>query len=209
MSVTTIRGLLALLILVPILIGFRRYMAAGSLNRLFLFYLLIGMITDLTMWYLIATHRYTYLSTIFSIYSLCEALFFAYYLWQTGRSVSLRWLAKASLLLLVPFWISATYLLPRIGLHTVSFDVAYEVLVAFLSGFSLLQLVENESDTFNKDSFWITLGLFFYCFCTFFIMGFLETRLANRVWFVNNIINLITYAFYSRGLWQLKESKPR
>lgn len=84
------------------------------------------------------------------------------------------------------------------------FDPFYTISVSFLAGLAVLEMVERQ-DSSNSPIFWILLGMFFYCFCTFFIMGLLNTLISQRIWVLNNIFNIITYGFYSIGLWQLRK----
>ncbi|MCH6235121.1 hypothetical protein [Cognataquiflexum rubidum] len=82
------------------------------------------------------------------------------------------------------------------------FDPFYEISIAFMAGFVLLQMVEKEDSVSDKPMFWIFLGIFFYCFSTFFIATFLNTDLSEKLWFLHNIFNITTYGFYTVGLWK-------
>jgi hypothetical protein len=137
---------------------------------------------------------------------LVEACFF---FWLTYNNTSLKLLKRISMSLLIVtpfFWL--LLMIIRSGIMNTSpgqvFDPFYEVSVAFLVGFILLQIVEQDTTLSNNPIFWILLGVFFYCFCTFFIMGFLNTLLSQKIWFLNNILNIITYIFYSIGLWKVR-----
>lgn len=87
------------------------------------------------------------------------------------------------------------------------FDPFYEVSVAFLAGFCLLEMVENQNEIDKEPVFWIFLGMFFYCFSTFFVMGFLNTLLSQKIWFLNNIFNIISYLFYAVGFWKINQAR--
>lgn len=191
---------------IPICIAALRQKKAGLDIRLFLLFLLIGLITDITMFYLVRTKQYTHLLAIFNTYSLIESLVFY---WFTLRNISVilfRLIARTLLFITPVFWILFVVLFPSLLFDETSasqvFDTVYEIAVAFLSGFALLKMVEREESVLVLPGFWILLGIFFYCFCTFFIMGFLNTFLSHQIWFLNNIINILTYIFYSIGLWQ-------
>lgn len=154
------------------------------------------------------TDRSSYLRDILNCYSLTEAMVF---FWLIYHNATLKLIAKISkgLLIITPIvWILGMII--RAGYMNTSpgrvFDPFYEVSVAFLIGFLLLKMVEEMTLISQLPIFWILLGIFFYCFCTFFMMGFLNTVLSQQIWFLNNIINIITYIFYSVGLMQIRNS---
>ena len=182
------------------------FKTAGFQFRLFFVFLLIGFCTDVLMYYLLHTDQQKYLSNIFNFYSLIEACFFYWFIIYNAKLRFTKVVAQALFFITVLFWFVLVVIQPSFFKTTPGqlFDPFYEVGVAFLSGFTLLQLVERESSVTIIPVFWILLAIFFYCFCTFFIMGFLNTLLSQKIWFLNNIINIITYVFYSIGLWNLR-----
>ena len=170
-------------ILLPLLIGLIHFKKAGPSFRLFTFFLVAGFATDFSMFLVQGTVHHELLPVIFHYYSLVEALtfFFMIYYHATGKLIKRGTLA---LLVLTPLlWCVVVYVRPAFVLASGSqiFDPFYEVVAAFLAGFTLLQLVERQPDVIRTPIFWILLGIFFYCFCTFFIMGFLNTLLAQRI----------------------------
>ncbi len=195
-------------ITLPLIIGIVNYKTSGFQYRVFIFFLLVGFCTDITMYMLKGTDRSSYLRDILNCYSLTEAMVF---FWLIYHNATLKLIAKISkgLLIITPIvWILGMII--RAGYMNTSpgrvFDPFYEVSVAFLIGFLLLKMVEEMTLISQLPIFWILLGIFFYCFCTFFMMGFLNTVLSQQIWFLNNIINIITYIFYSVGLMQIRNS---
>jgi hypothetical protein len=180
--------------------------------RLFFLFLIIGLITDVTMFYLIYIVRYErldHLRSIFNFYSLIESLVFFLFTLRNIRWYWLRSINKILLILAPFFWLFFIQLYPEILFAEKTagqaYGTIYEICAAFLSGFALLQMVEKEESLLSSFGFWILLGIFFYCFCTFFIMGFLNTILSQQIWFLNNIFNILTYGFYSIGLWKYRK----
>ncbi len=163
------------------------------------------------MYTLVQIGKTTYLPLIFNIYSLIEALFFYWFVFQSTPSHSIKLISKALLIITPTYWLAFVLLFPSLfptnDTSSQIFDTSYEISVAFLAGFVLLEMVERIDSITTRSDFWILLGMFFYCFCTFFIMGFLNTFFSQNIWFLNNIINIITYAFYSIGLWNLRKVK--
>ena len=211
MTNENIRLLLIFTILIPIVIGVIHYKTADNDSRLFLFFLIIGFFTDLTMRLLNNVESHRHLVLIYNVYSLIEALFFFWYIRKKTESKLLRSFANAFLYTTLPFWIFChtvySLLLSEKISQSALFDITYEILAAFLAGFALLQLTERSDGITRTPVFWFTMGIFFYCFCTFFIMGYLQTWMAIKIWFMNNIINLISYSFFTMGFWQLRHEK--
>jgi hypothetical protein len=194
-------------ILIPIGIGMMKYKIAGLTFRLFLLFLVIGFANDITMYSLLALHHDAYLPAFFSIYSLIESIFFFWVIEQGASSKRLKQISRLALILIPAYGLLAGILYPLTGWPGTPgewFDTLYEVAVAFLSGFLLLQWVEKEVEVFSIPLFWIVLGIFFYCFSTFFIMGFLKTVVSRQIWFLNNSINILTYLFYTLGLYKIQ-----
>lgn len=207
MTKTTLQAILVLPIFVPLIVGIVKRKSADRTSQLFIYFLLAGLITDAVMWVLFYLEKPEKLLIIFNFYSLVEAVFFFWFLYATSLSGTLR---KASYILLfatLPFWIFCVFIYPTMveeSFQSAVFDTTYEMIVSFLAGYALLLRVEKETPVFSSSIVWFTLGIFFYCFCTFYIMTFLQTFISYRIWFLNNIFNITSYAFYSLGFWYLK-----
>jgi hypothetical protein len=197
-----------LAILLPIVIGVINFKKAGSDLRLFVIFLVIGFCTDATMFYLAQLKEPKYLVEIFTSYSLIESIFFFWTIYKNGRSKIMQQVVLALALATPFFWIGLVFAFP-LAADTATrgrvFDTFYEIATAFLAGLVLLQMAEKEKSITAVPAFWILAGIFFYCFCTFFMMGFLRTYLSQRIWFLNNIINIFSYLLYSIGFWQLRQ----
>jgi hypothetical protein len=204
---TALKVFSTLAILVPIIIGAFSLKTTDTLFRLFFLFLIIGFIIDSLSWYLIQKNNKQVMLIIFNIYSLIEANVF---LWFVVESLSLciqKRLYRIILLFLSVSWAICFFLSFYIqsgGSPSGIFVALYEVIISFMAGMALLKIIETNHSIIDIPKFWILLGIFFYCFCSFFIMGFLETIAAQRVWFVSNGINLVTYIFYSIGLFKLR-----
>jgi hypothetical protein len=199
-------------IIVPICIGLINLKRAGFELRLLLAFLVIGLITDLTMFYLVGINRTTHLLTIFNVYSLTEALFFYWFIWRNVNNVFFERMLNVLLFLTPLFWLIFVVLYPNTLFTEATasqvFDTIYEIMAAFLSGYVLLKMVEREDTVLKVPHFWVLMGIFFYCFCTFFIMSFLNTQLSQQIWFLNHIINILTYLIFCISFWATKPT-PR
>lgn len=210
MTITTIQGILVLPIFVPLIVGLVKRKSADRVAQLFIFFLLAGLATDVVMWVLFYMRKPERLLIIFNFYSLVEAIFFFWFLYATSLSNAIRKVSYFFLLATLPFWIFCIFIYPAMvekALQSAVFDTTYEVIVSFLAGYALLLRVEKETPFFSSSVVWFTLGIFFYCFCTFYIMTFLQTFVSHQIWFLNNIFNIISYALYTLGFWYIK-TKP-
>lgn len=204
---TTIKIISTLAILMPILFGIPSQKTIGNIFRLFFVFLVVGFIIDLTSWYFIYKNNKYVSLIIFNFYSIIESSVFFWFAFQSTSSITLRRITIGMLMISSIAWIICFYLSFHIligGSPSGIYVSLYEVIGSFVVGAVLLELLEKEISITTSPKFWILLGIFFYCFCSFFIMGFLETIAAQKLWFVSNIINIVTYIFYSIGLWHYR-----
>jgi hypothetical protein len=199
-----------LLAVIPAAIGLRAISSNKTLAGVFIAFLLVGISTDISMWFIV-THGDIALATrIFQVYSLVEALTFFWMVHVLTDVPTVKNISRFSALVSPIFWGGCVFVLPWIiagNRGSAVFDSSYEIVVAFLTGFSLLSLSEKNEKLTQHYQFWLLLALFFYCFGTFFVMIFIKTILSQQIWFINNIVNVITYGLYGIGLWKLKENK--
>jgi hypothetical protein len=45
------------------------------------------------------------------------------------------------------------------------------------------------------------LGIFTYCFCTFFMAGFFNTELLKKIWFIHNFFDVLVYFMFAAGFF--------
>jgi hypothetical protein len=106
---------------------------------------------------------------------------------------------------LIPIWLFFILLSDdSIFSHYIShpiFDAGYEILLAFASAYVCLRLTEYNGTMHRKELLWIVIGIFFMNFCTFFIYSFVRSEIGEQVWFISNIVNLITYVIYTYGFY--------
>jgi hypothetical protein len=198
-----------LLAFVPIALGLK----ALSKNRMFagafISFLLVGIATDITMGAIVNAGNILLATKVFQIYSLFEASIFLWCIFKLTVFVPIRKAVRYATVVIPLFWIFCMFFLPLLmkGFNQGSaiFDSCYEVIVAFLAGFAILNLTEENERIFELPEFWILFGVFFYCFGTFFIMIFLKTFLSQKIWFINNIINVISYGIYAVGFYKLSQ----
>ncbi len=80
------------------------------------------------------------------------------------------------------------------------------MLFSFATAIVILQIIETHRNVGSSIRFWILLGIFFYCFTTYFVMGLLVTKLA-KVWYLHNIVNITTNLIYGFGFARARNVK--
>ena len=173
---------------------------AGWTFRLFNLFLIYGFVADVLVGLILKPELLSYV--IFKSYSLLEALFLFWFLKHTSSSFYIKKISHIFLLITLPVWIFTNYFLIESTQLSNLFDPYYEISSAFLAGFSLLKLSENEYHLTRLPLFWFLVGIFIYCFCTFFISGFLSSRILEKIWFIHNIIAILTYILFSIGFYK-------
>jgi hypothetical protein len=192
-------------ILVPLSFGWLRWRNLDKGLRYFWAFLLFAFFIDLGIYNLVRTGNREVASLTYSLYSLAEALvFLAFIRYSSGNLLLKRFVSMMWVLTLV-HWLGLTIfsLVKPASNFLVSavFDPVYQVIAAFLAGFVLLEIVEKNPKPLQTPAFWTLLGIFFYCFCTFFILGLVNTILGQQLWWLHNIFNITAYGFYALGFW--------
>jgi hypothetical protein len=190
-------------LLIPISAGISKYKYADFKCRLFLFFLVYGFITDLIVWLLLDSARgVSYF--FFNFYNLVESLFLFWYIMVTNESTTIKKICRILLILAIPAWLISY--LENTEKHMATFSTAYDILLTFLIGYALLKMGEKAVVLTKEPTFWFFLGIFIYCFCTFFISSLMETELRQKIWFIHNIINFVSYLILAKGFLTITPS---
>ena len=185
--------------LVPLLVASFTFTHANRAVRFFLAYLIVGFVTDLSGWYFYVTQNGEANQYVRHAYDLFEAVFLFQYIAYTTPSKHLKKIFLWAVAFLLLFWLS------RFWYQTMPlFKTSTQVIEAFGSAFCILQLLEKDAESLQRPIFWLWLGVFFYCFGTFFLMGILGSKMAG-VWYAHAIINMIAYLIYAMGFWQVRK----
>ncbi len=196
----------------PVLAGMIVFKKAGYNYRLFIFFLLYGFITDLTVGYFYRAEMLFESRSVFYIYGLIEPLFLFWFVSRISENVAVSETSYI-IMLLIPFLWAFAYIdfkviewkyLPSGGLFT----TVYEMLLTVLAAWSILQLTQKTESLRNNPAFWFLTGIFVLCLCTFLVASFLEKRdIRNKLWWVQNVANIISYFFYSFGFLKIETRK--
>lgn len=194
-------------VVLPLALGCWYARAASLAVRGFLFLLFIGFMVDLSGWYFYLTHNADANLYVRHFYDLFETLAFIWFLNHVTSRKLLKKILKWAPFPIVLFWASRFANLEFISVYKASTEVA----IAFTAAFILIEIVERNQRPFRIVVFWILIGLFFYCFTTYFLMGLLYTNLG-RVWYAHTVVNIVTNLIYCigpmHGVEEISESSP-
>ncbi|MBT1711749.1 hypothetical protein KK062_26140 [Fulvivirgaceae bacterium PWU5] len=152
---------------------------------------------------------------IFDVYCLAECAIFLWIVLAPHDGPSYRRFLIGLLLIVLPSWLFFIFIIPTPlpvnGQYLTGsglFNSLYQVCIAYMAAAKLLKIIEMTQTPYEAPIFWIVLGIFVYCFGTFFEMIFLWKKLlAQEIWYIHNIINIVTYIIYSIGLAKVYEQK--
>ena len=196
--------LTAATILIPIATGIYKFKLASHVERLVLFFLVFGFLIDASMQ---LHYNNEIRMAIITGYSLVESLFFVFLLDSYSENNLFKKIVKPLYVIFFLLWILAFVVFKNIefffGAIRELYEMFYFMIISFLSGFLLLKMVEKEK-SFQSTSFWFVLALFVYCFCTFFLAAFIRDELANKIWYVHDIFNIIAYLLFTKAFLMIK-----
>jgi hypothetical protein len=181
-------------VLLPIALGFWRLQQYDLIIKAFLLFLLTGLAVDLAGWHFYVTRNEAANLYTRHFYDLFEILFLFWFLGQASPDRLTKLLFANAWIVVIPFWMTRFFYLETISV----FRISTEVFIAFAACFSILRRVEVNAHATRTLTFWLLLGVFFYCFSTYFIMGLLATHLS-KLWYTHNIINILTNVIYLVG----------
>lgn len=201
-----LREISTLAIGLPIIAGLRIVQTTEKVFQLFLIFLITGLLTDLSIWYIhdnVSRMPVAYYLSL--LYSFIESVFFV---WITTLFMRDKPKKIIRFVLFGTFTIGMFFLAlhssvtSNVSISSV-YDTFYQIAASLLSGFVLLQMAERENQLTRIPIFWIMAGIFFYCFSTFFIFVIktsMDTTFADRLWVFHDILNILTYILYTIGL---------
>lgn len=198
--------------ILPVIAGFIVFKKAGFNYRLFAVFLLYGFLTDVAIWQLNAMGLTIEPESVSYFYGLFEALFFCWFIHRVSENPAVSDAAYILMLIIPIAWIFA-YVnfsiiewkrFPSEALYT----TVYEMTVTVLASWSILQLTQKTEPLRNMPAFWFLFGIFTLCMCTFIVGSFLQSKeIRNKLWFVQNVTNIISYFFYTVGFLKIETKK--
>ncbi len=186
---------------------------ADRLIWLFFVFLLLGFAVDFLGWlsYLLDSEGFlnTLTQALYEPYPALEAMFFFWLILTFSMNQLVKRISKIGLYSSIPVWLTFEFLLSNMDGSWIEnlgiFHSLYRILIAFFAAFTLLQMIEVNSELRSKPTFWFLLGLLLYNFTTFVILLIRKMPIAEDLWYLHNTANILTYGFFSVGLYLAKE----
>jgi hypothetical protein len=190
-------------VLFPLVVGLVYLEKIGSVFRYFIGFLIVGFVVDLAGWIFYLTENGDGNHVVRYAYNLFEPIFLIWFLGQFSLNSKLKFLLKNAWIVVLPLWLISVFFNEFFPVY----KTITQIIIAFTSCFFILKVVENDSNLIRNISFWVLFGIFFYNFCTFFFMSFLNTTLGLNLWYLHNVINVTTNLIYFGGIYFFSESK--
>lgn len=189
----------------PLVLGLLKFKKADLNIRLFIIFLMIGFLTDLFGWYFYLSKNSSANVSLRFMYNLIEPVFLFWFVSQFSSHKIIKIVFAKAWIVLLPFWTISIFYKEIFAL----FKTTTEVFLAFASSFCILTLVEKQENSTSQPVFWLLIGIFFYNFCTFFFMSLVTSKMGFNLWYIHNIINIISNLIYFSGLITIFRSSPR
>lgn len=186
-------------VLAPLYLLLRNFKSYEFEIKALTLYLLTGFLMDIAGWYFYSTSNGKILGFLRHAYDLFEAVFLSWFLGRVSPYPRIKFLYNWMGAVLFPLWLMRFYSHEWMG----HFKIFSQILIAFSSCFFILKIVEKTPEVSRNLIVWILLGIFFYCFCTYFILGTLVFVVA-KAWFSHNLVNITTNLIYFIGLMRSK-----
>jgi len=155
----------------------------------------IGFLVDISTWYFYQVTDIGAYHAVHHGYELFETTFLFWFLGKVSPQPRFKVFLVNAWFALIPFWAMRFYNPDWVGY----FKIVTQLAIAFTSCFFILKMVEKNADVSRNLVVWVLLGMFFYCFCTYFILGTLVLVIANT-WFSHNLVNITTNLIYCIGI---------
>lgn len=199
----TIQIISTLSVAVPIAASLRHWRWHSRPVVFFVFFLVVGLLVDLLGWYMALVHNTQVNLKVRYTYNLIEP---AFLIWLVGRLMTSGPISRIftrGWIAVIPAWALSLYLS---GEAFGIFKMITEVLISIGACYALLGIIEQRKSWSSTVDFWILLGVFFYNFSTFFVVGFIDSLLGFKLWNIHNLLNVVTNVIFFVGF--LKSGRP-
>ena len=180
-------------VVLPLLVGLPVFLQLPSILKGFVVFLLIGWMVDLGSYHF-PDNR------IYNFYSVIEACFFLSFLfWIIKGKIRSPWLLFWMAMYVAFFLIHHVYFMQDPGfLKSDSvFTSSIKIINSFLAAGSVVTMNYRGDSLLDSGYFWFTIGIFFYCFGTYFLFSFLNSDLYKSLWWIHNSINILTNCIFA------------
>ncbi len=190
-------------VLLPIVLGSVHFKGIDYIFKGFVLFLMAGFVVDMAggIFALTGFTEGNYVSKY--VYNIFEPLFLCWILGKISSNSRLKFLLKIAWIIIIPLWLISVFPNDFFSIY----KTTTQIFIAFASSFCILEFVEEDSRITDKLGFWVLIGIFFYNFCTFFFMSFLNSTLGLNLWYLHNVINVVTNLIYFLGFYFYSSSK--
>ena len=157
---------------VPLGIGLLVVKREASAFKYFLAFLAVGLTVDLLGWYNAHYPNNDMYSVIRKLYWLIDLTFYAFFLRWATNSRLVKVVCQWVFLGLVLLWVAHLFEYYLLDTLKLCLGVSY----SFIAGFVMLESVEIKRCDGVPLVFWLVFGIFFYHFCTFFVLGMIDRK---------------------------------
>ncbi|MEO5572739.1 MAG: hypothetical protein ABIT08_11435 [Bacteroidia bacterium] len=191
---------------VPVIAGIVFYKKEKTKYRLFMFYLLYGFLTDTVKPFLTSDVMNRIIN---HIYSLIETPFLLWFIGQGITNKKIKALVLPAMILSVLLWFYCHFIHETSALKfSALYDNVSCLLVAAAAAYSLLIMTHDETNIAALPDFWFLTGIFFYFFIAGFLFNFIESDLLKRVWFIHNIISILSLLILTKAFFVIGKQQP-
>ena len=198
--------------LLPVIAGIITLKKNSGSFRLLLLLFIYAFLTDYFVGYFYVRREINAAKFIFNIYSPIEAGVFSFFIYSIGYSTIVKRLAITGFFIFLLAWLVLDVDLKNFVWKDNAFNglfvTSYEIVIAALSAVCLLHITTVENRLINFPLFWMLLGLFIYCFSTLFINALVETNMMSEIWYIHNVVNILTQLIFTWGFLSLIKPAP-
>lgn len=180
-------------VVLPIVVGLPFYKQLPAILKGFVIFLLIGWMMDLGSYHFTDNKHFNY-------YSVLEACFFLCFLfWTIKGKIRSWWLLFWIVLYVLFFLIHHIYFMqdPDFVKSDSVFTSSIKIINSFLAAGSVVTMNYRGDALLNSGYFWFSVGIFFYCFGTYFLFSFLNSDFYKSLWWIHNSINILTNIIFA------------
>ncbi len=186
-------------VLLPIAFGIKGFKSNPFILKAFFLFICYGGVVDIFCDFVdVSTH-------LFSTFTFIQALFFTWFLYKVFNQPKLY----KPFIFMIIFW-CLLYLFSHLVLLadwqflklSSLFDTMAVIVTSFLAAAALVNMVKDELELTKNPIFWFCLAIFFYTFCTYFIVSFVSNPIyREKLWWIHNLANITAYMLYTFGFW--------
>jgi hypothetical protein len=186
-------------VLLPISFGIKGFKSNPFILKAFFIFLCYGGAVDIASDFIVGTYLF------YSTYTFVQVLFFSWFLYKVFNNQKLL----KAFIGLVSFWCLLYLFAHLIVLNDWNFlklssvfDTMAVIITSFIAAAALVNMVKDDLALTKNPIFWFTLAIFFYTFCTYFIVSFVSNAsYREKLWWIHNLANIAAYMLYTYGYW--------